>query len=69
MVWLSDGLTGRESEEEILDFAGELQRLGRLDVIADRPEEQARLLLPPQSEGLALTICVSCAARPGRRRA
>ena len=56
VVWLSDGLAGNDSEEDILDFAARLQRLGRLDVVADNLNEQARLLLPPQSEGLALNL-------------
>ncbi|HMB78167.1 MAG TPA: DUF4159 domain-containing protein, partial [Kiloniellaceae bacterium] len=56
VVWLSDGLAGAESETALFDFAAALQKLGRLDVVADGPGERARLLLPPQSDGQALTL-------------
>lgn len=56
VVWLSDGLAGPESDEDLTEFAAALQKYGRLDVMADDPLERARLLLPPQSDGQALTL-------------
>jgi hypothetical protein len=56
VVWLSDGLAGADSETTLHAFAAALQKLGRLDMVTDHPAERARLLLPPQSDGQALTL-------------
>jgi len=52
VVWLSNGLDDGQTEA----LAKRLQQLGRLDVLRDAPADLARLLLPPESEGLALTL-------------
>ncbi len=52
VVWLSNGLDDGQAEA----LAKRLQELGRLDVLRDPPADLARLLLPPESEGLALTL-------------
>ena len=67
VVWLSDGMSGRESDQDLQNFATELRHLGRLDVLAESPLEQARLLLPPESEGLSPAADRSArACRTGR---
>ena len=52
VVWLSNGLDDGQAEA----LAKRLQKFGRLDVLRDPPAGLARLLLPPKSEGLALTL-------------
>ena len=51
-VWLSNGLDDGQFEA----LAQRLQKLGRLDVLRDASAGLSRLLLPPESEGLALTL-------------
>ena len=52
VIWLSNGLDGGRAEA----FTERLRQLGRLEVLRDAPAGLARLLLPPASEGLALTL-------------
>ncbi len=51
-VWLSDGLDAGQAQA----LANHLQDYGRLDILRDRPGAQARLLLQPESDGLALVV-------------
>ncbi|MHA1153351.1 MAG: DUF4159 domain-containing protein, partial [Alphaproteobacteria bacterium] len=52
VVWLSNGLDDGRAEA----LAERLHRFGRLDVLRDAPAGLARLLLAPESEGLALIL-------------
>ena len=54
VVWLSDGL----DHGEAADLGKRLQRLGRLDLLRDRDAGLARLLLPPDNDGVALVARV-----------
>ncbi len=61
VVWLSNGLDDGMAGA----LAKRLQKLGRLDVLRDAPADLARLLLPPKSEGLALTLRLRRASSAG----
>ncbi|KAA0590858.1 DUF4159 domain-containing protein [Azospirillum oryzae] len=50
-VWLSDGI----GDNQAAALAAGLQRLGSADVLDDSAEHPPHLLLPPSSEGTALT--------------
>ncbi len=52
VIWLSNGL----DDGQFVALAEHLQKFGRLDVLRDAPAGLARLLLAPESEGLALTL-------------
>lgn len=54
VVWLSDGLAAAGAEA----LAASLQHLGRLDVLRPRPEQAARVVLPPESTGLGVEAVV-----------
>jgi hypothetical protein len=62
VVWLSDGL----DDGRATGLAERLQRLGRLDVLGDGPAGLARLVLPPESEGLALVVRLRRAVSAGQ---
>ena len=61
VVWLSDGL----DDGRATGLAEQLQRFGRLDVLSDGPAALARLVLPPESEGLALIVRLRRAVSAG----
>ncbi|MEE9210179.1 MAG: DUF4159 domain-containing protein [Kiloniellales bacterium] len=61
VVWLSDGL----DDGRATGLAEQLQRFGRLDVLSDGPAALARLVLPPESEGLALIVRLRRAVSTG----
>ncbi len=61
VVWLSDGL----DDGRATGLAEQLQRFGRLDVLSDDPAALARLVLPPESEGLALIVRLRRAVSTG----
>ena len=52
VYWISDGV----ASGSVAEMATSLQRLGRLDVLTDAPEEAPRLLRPPTREGTSLVI-------------
>ncbi len=52
VVWLSDGLDDGQARA----LAEDLTRLGRVDFLRDRDSGLARLMLPPESDGLALIV-------------
>lgn len=54
VVWLSDGLHAQGAE----NLARDLQRLGRLDIVAPDTGESAMALLPPQRSGQAMALAV-----------
>ncbi len=60
-VWLSDGLGDRSAR----DLAEALQRLGSAEILDNSTEKPPHLLLPPATEGTALTARV---ARADTRR-
>ena len=61
VVWLSDGL----DDGRATGLAEQLQRFGRLDILSDGPAALARLVLPPESEGLALIVRLRRAVSTG----
>ncbi len=61
VVWLSDGL----DDGRAMALAERLQRFGRLDLLRDRDAGLARLILPPESEGLALIVRLRRAVSAG----
>ncbi len=52
VVWLSDGLDDGQAES----LAARLQSFGALQVLRDADGSLSRLVLPPESEGLALVL-------------
>ena len=61
VVWLSNGL----DDGWAMALAERLQRFGRLDLLRDGDAGLARLLLPPESEGLALVVRLRRAVSAG----
>ncbi|MDX1402814.1 MAG: BatA domain-containing protein, partial [Kiloniellales bacterium] len=68
IVWLSDGLAGEEKPDDLQAFVAGLRKFGRLDIIEDPLEATARLLLPPESDGLALNLLAERAYKGGEDR-
>jgi len=64
-VWLSNGL----EDGRVAAFAARLQSFGRLDVLRDSEGALPRLLLPPESEGLALIVRLRRAGSQGEETA
>ncbi len=64
VVWLSDGLESADSARSP-EFARALQRLGRLDVLSDGAGGLSRMILSPESQGLALLPRVQRASGAG----
>ena len=64
-VWLSNGL----EDGRVPAFAARLQSFGRLDVLRDGTGALPRLLLPPESEGLALIVNLRRAGTQGEETA
>ena len=62
VVWLSDGL----DDGRAMAFAERLRRFGRLDLLRDEDAGLARLVLPPESEGLALVVRLRRAVSAGQ---
>lgn len=62
VVWLSDGF----DSEEVPLLAERLQRLGRLDLLRDGDGGLARLILPPEIDGAALTLRLRRASATGK---
>ena len=57
--WFTDGLVFGAEEDGMASaraLAARLQRFGRLDLVSETAEQQARLLLPPENEGIALLL-------------
>jgi hypothetical protein len=52
VIWLSDGLDDGQAGA----LATQLLRLGEVDLLRDRDNGLARLILPPDSDGIALTV-------------
>ena len=61
VVWLSDGL----DDGRAVALAERLRRFGRLDLLRDEDAGLARLVLPPESEGLALVVRLRRAVSAG----
>ncbi|MCH6587496.1 MAG: BatA domain-containing protein, partial [Proteobacteria bacterium] len=62
VVWLSDGL----DDGRAMALAERLRRFGRLDLLRDGDAGLARLVLPPESEGLALVVRLRRAVSAGQ---
>ena len=60
-VWVSDGLAAPGAR----DFARQLQRLGRLDVVRTPAESTARVILPPGGVGRTLDVPLRRASGTG----
>ncbi len=61
VVWLSDGLDAGQAR----GFAEALTRLGRVDFLRGRDSGLARLMLAPESDGIALVVRLRRAAPEG----
>ncbi len=61
VVWLSDGLDDGQARA----LAEGLTRLGRVDFLRDRDEGLARLMLAPESDGIALVVRLQRASAEG----
>ena len=62
VVWLSDGL----DDGQATAVAERLQRLGRIDLLRDGAPGLARLILPPESDGMALILRLRRASPAGQ---
>ena len=56
VVWIADGLMGRDDDAGIVEFAASLQRMGSVAMISDEEPPLAMALLPPESDGNALRV-------------
>ena len=65
VVWLSDGLDAGQ----VPALAEHLQRFGRLDLLRDRAGGLARLVLPPENDGLAMILRLRRATLAGEEAA
>jgi hypothetical protein len=61
VIWLSDGLDDGQAGA----LAAQLLRLGEVDLLRDRDNGLARLILPPDSDGIALTVPLTRAGTQG----
>jgi hypothetical protein len=72
VVWLSDGLDDMvqaSSRSSTVALAQALRRLGRLDILRDSGPGLARVMLPPDSEGLVIIPRMQRAAGDAEERA
>ncbi|GIK99624.1 MAG: LytTR family transcriptional regulator [Alphaproteobacteria bacterium] len=67
MFWLADGLAGDADADR--DFVAELQRRGRLTVLAEAEESLPLLQLPPATQADALVLRLARAGSAGGRSA
>ena len=61
VMWLSDGL----DDGQAAALAERLLPLGRVDLLRDRDSGLARLILPPESDGIALIVRLARASTSG----